>query len=224
MKTIRTFVIALAIVLAGASCVFAQFNTPTAGASFTLKLFGAMPMGEFGNTSNNAPSVLLHGNAANVDMGAGLGFKIDYQFNFGLGVFIGADAIWNQLNSDVRTQYDAISKTKPNYINFPLMVGIDYKCYFGHVFGLYAEGALGANLMYITPEGWTDALTEFRLSSAFAWEAGGGILLGEHVSLGVHYFCLGDQKIEIKDANAISSMLTRQQNVNILTFRLGLMF
>ena len=228
MKTLKTLLLAIAILFAGISASYAQFMTPESGASFSLKLFGAMPMGDFGNNSTLytlAPSILNPTSAGNVDMGAGLGFKVEYQFNFGLGIFIGADAMWNQLNQEARTKYDALKKTKPNYINFPIMIGVDYQCYFGHVFGLYAEGALGANLMYVTPEGWSDNLTEFRLSTAFAWEAGGGILIGKHLSLGVHYYALGDHKIEIKDAPAILSTATsRMQKVDVLTFRLGLMF
>ncbi len=224
MKTVKTFVIAIVIMVAGISTSFAQFNTPSSGANFSLKLFGAMPMGDFAQTSNTLPSVLLHGTAGNVDMGAGLGFKIDYRFDFGLGIFISGDAMWNQLNADVRTNYDALKKTKPNYVNFPIMLGLDYKCYFGNVFGLYAEGGAGANLLYITPEGWSNDLTEFRLSAAFAWEAGGGILLGKNVSLGVHYYALGNQSIESAAENIITSMTKRQLNINILTFRLGITF
>lgn len=226
MKTFKTLILAAALLFAGISASYAQFLTPESGASFSLKLLGAMPSGDFGNNSTLiAPTLINSSSAGNAEMGAGIGFKVEYQFKFGLGVFIGADAMWNQLNQDARTKYDAIKKTKPNFINFPIMVGVDYQCYFGHVFGLYAEGALGANLLYVTPEGWSDNMTEFRLSTAFAWEAGGGILLGKHVSLGVHYYMLGQHKLEMKDAPALlSAAYTKLQNVNILSFRLGLMF
>lgn len=234
MKTIRTIAIIIATILLGAGTSHAQFQNPDAGGSFTLNLMGAMPMGDFAKASTptllssiTSPSVTLFGdNIGNAVMGAGLGFKAGYQFDFGLGIFVDVDAVWNQLNKDMRKRYDDVSKTKPNYANFPILLGLDYKCYFGNVFGLYAEGAAGVGLMYITPEGWSDDMTNFKLSTAFAWQAGGGILLGEHISLGVHYYMYGNHSIEIKDPTTMQSLLIspRKQNVGNLVFRLGLIF
>jgi len=211
----------------------AQFNTPSSGASFSLNFQGAMPMGDFAATSTpglisaiSGPSVLsFDDNSCNADMGAGFGFKVDYRFDFGMGIFISVDAVWNQLNKDIRTKYDNVSKTKPNYVNFPIMLGLDYKCFFGNVFGLYAEGGAGLGILYITPEGWSDDMTHFELSNAFAWQAGAGILLGEHISLGVHYNMFGEHKLEIKDPTVLQSFIPEQKKkMSTLEFRLGVIF
>lgn len=231
MNEIRKLVVAVIIIVATAGITNAQFLTPNAGGGFTLNFIGALPTGEF---SENAPYTQLIGTLGgpsilttygNASMGAGMGFKADYHFNFGLGIYISVDAIWNQLNSTVRKDYDAVQKTKPNYLNFPIMLGLSYKCYFGNVFGLYAEGGAGIGLMYVTPEGWNNNITEYRLSNAFAWQAGGGILLGKHISLGVHYNMLGNHNIEIKDPSLLQTVLpARKQKVEAIVFKLGVMF
>lgn len=231
MNTFRKLLVAIIIVATTAGITNAQFQTPQSGGGFTLNFIGALPVGEFAANPPQSGPILLgypsilttYGNAS---MGAGLGFKADYHFDFGLGIFISVDAIWNQLNSTEREKYNQVKKTKPNYINFPIMLGLSYKCYFGNFFGLYAEGGAGLGLMYVTPEGWSDDLTEFRLSNAFAWQAGGGILLGKHISLGVHYNMLGNHSIEIKDPSILQTVVlpARKQKAEVLTFKLGLMF
>ena len=234
MKTIRTFALIIAAILFGTGISRAQFNNPESGGSFTLNFIGAMPMGNFANATTpsilsgiTGPSVMLFGeNNGNAVMGAGMGFKAGYQFDFGMGIFVNVDAVWNQLNKDMRLSYNDVKKTKPNYVNAPIMLALDYKCYFGDVFGLYAEGGAGVDLLYVTPEGWSDNMTNFKLSTAFSWQAGGGILLGEHFSLGVHYYMYGNHSIEIKDPTTVQSLFIspRKQNVGNLVFRLGLVF
>ena len=137
MNTFGKIFVAIALIFAGTGLAKAQFSNPDSGGSFTLNFIGSMPVGDFSKATTSYPSMLLLGeNNGNAVMGAGLGFKAGYQFGFGLGVFLSADAVWNQLNKDMRSRYDDISKTKPNYINFPLFLNLDYKCYFGNVFGL----------------------------------------------------------------------------------------
>lgn len=227
MKTLRTLVLLLAIVIGSVSAANAQFSHGERGGSFTLNFLGSMPVGSFSETSSAIlPSPLAFSNG-NASMGAGLGFKVDYRFIFGMSIYISADAIWNQLNSDVRAAYDKISKTKPNYVNFPIMLGLGYQCHFGKVFGLYANAGAGVGLLYITPEGWSDSMTNFRVSPAFSWQAGGGILLGKHISLGAHYHFLGNHTIEAKDpsiTNPTSMLPSRKQNMSILAFKLGVIF
>jgi len=226
MKFIRTFALIIATLLLGTGISRAQFNTPDAGGSFTLNFIGTMPMGDFAETSYVptliAPSVYAFNGCGNATFGGSLGFKAGYQFGFGLGIFVTADAMWNQLNKDMRVSYNNRSKTKPNYINFPIMLALDYKCYFGDVFGLYAEGGAGSGLLFTTPEGWSDNMTEYKLSAAFAWEGGLGILLGEHFSLGVHYYMCGNHHIEMKDPPLY--ITPNVQNVGILALKLGLIF
>ncbi|MCF0207134.1 MAG: outer membrane beta-barrel protein [Bacteroidales bacterium] len=221
MKTIIRFFLASVLMLSVAFASNAQFNTLDAGSTLSLKFNGIMPMGNFGNASQSIyPTILNFSPNGDATMGAGFGLSIDYHFSFGLSIFITADAMWNQLNKDMRIMYDGIKKSKPNYLNFPVMGGLGYKCYFGDFFGLYAEGAAGVNFLYVSPEGFTSELTEFKTGNKFAWSAGGGILLGYHLSLGVHYYSLGKQEIVPKDV----TILSKTQDVRTLQFRLGVIF
>lgn len=226
MNKIKFLLIAVAMLSASAS--FAQFNTPDRGTSFTLKLNGVMPTGNFGkSTALGLPSVMTYGTEGNAEFGAGLGFNVTYRFGFGLGVFLSADAMWNPIDAEMASNYNAISKTKPNYVNFPIMLGVDYQCYFGDFIGIYGEGGMGTNLMFITPEGWSGDLTHYKLSTAFAGQFGAGILLGKHISIGVHYYLLGKQSVTIKKQDKPITFVTERRDKispNVLTFRLGIMF
>lgn len=233
MKKFKTLVLLFAVIIGSLGVSNAQFSNGEQGGSFTLNFIGAMPLGEFSGTDvgtgilGSTPTTPFLFDKGNASMGAGLGFKVDYRFNFGMSVYISADVLWNQLNKDMRSKYDDISKTKPNYINFPIMLGLGYQCYFGKVFGLYANAGAGLGLLYITPEGWSDQITNFRVSTAFSWQGGGGILLGEHISIGAHYHFLGNHTIEAKDPTIsvpLSMLPSRKQKMSILSLKLGIIF
>jgi len=227
MKNIRTFALIIATLLLSTSISRAQFNTPEAGGAFTLNFIGTMPMGDFGKATTPptlfSPSIYNFENCGNAVFGGGLGFKGGYQFYFGMGIFLSADAMWNQLNNDMLTCYSFRKKTKPNYLNFPILFGLDYKCHFGDVFGLYIEGATGLGLLYVTQEGWESNMTKYKLSTAFAYEGGLGILLGDHFSIGVHYYMCGKHKISIKNEQA-SYLQPALLKVDMLALKIGFMF
>ena len=227
MKNIRTFALIITTLLLCTSISRAQYSTPESGAAFTINFIGTMPMGDFAKATTPptlfAPSIYNFGNCGNAVIGGGLGFKGGYQFSFGMGIFISADAMWNQLNKDMLTCYSFRKMTKPNYLNFPILLGLDYKCHFGKVFGLYAEGAAGIGLFFVTPEGWEGNLTNYKLSTAFAYEGGLGILLGDHFSIGAHYYMCGQHKISTKN-NQASYMQPILQNVGMLALKIGIIF
>lgn len=230
MKTFKTLVLLFAVVIGSISVANAQFRNGEEGPYFAINFIGAMPIGDFSGESASipmlgikGPSTMLFGQSnGNASMGAGFGLKFDYSIAYGISAYISVDAMWNQLNADMRSSYDLVSKTKPNYINFPVMLGVGYQCFFGRVFGLYANAGAGVGMMYLTPEGWSDELTHFRLSTAFSWQAGGGIMLGEHISLGAHYYMLGNHKIDAKDS--LIPVPVRHQKMGILAFKLGIIF
>lgn len=210
------FVVVMMFVSAG----FAQYNTPPAGATFTFKFSGVMPLGDLAKTTPIAlPDARLHGNAGNASFGAGLGFEVGYRFDFGLGLVFSGDLLWNPLNADLRKQYKELSKTQPFYTNVPIQLGLDYRCLFGKVFGLYAKASAGVNLLYLTPEGWEDNLVNYDLSYGFACEVGGGIMLSRHLTLGVHYYFLGKQLVDEYKGTPLAP--TRELTPSMLVFRIG---
>lgn len=231
MKFDRVFAVIIATIIFGVNICHAQFHLPKSGGSFTLNFIGTMPRGDFAkaSTTPTTSTVYSFDNCGNATFGGGFGFKTGYKFSFGMGLIFNIEAMWNQLNKDMRTFYG--NKTKPNYINFPILIGLDYKCYFCKTFGTYMEGAAGMGLLLITPEGYSNNMTKYKPSIAFAWEAGGGILLGEHFCLGVHYYMCGNHNIKDRIPRYSPEYISpsyyihqRKQKVGILALKLGLMF
>lgn len=140
--------------------------------TFTLKLGGGFPMGDFADAKadyNNGFNNLRWGLwSKHTDGGAGLGFNLGFEYNMpvssvnGLGVVISVDAFYNGLNEDLNdffadfkedldNGYDSWSLTTPNYINIPVMVGAKYDLPLTSGINLYGAAAVGANIRIITP-------------------------------------------------------------------------
>lgn len=170
-------------------------------------------------------------NAGGAMLGASFGIKYTYTFkktaleNSGLGVFISADGMWNALQKDIRNEYDKLNLTKPMYVNIPIMVGVNYTTQFSKVFGLWAEAGIGADLLIKTPEGFEDNLVNYKLSAEFAVEAGAGIILARTVSLGAHYYWMGNHDIFMK-TNSVHPVLNQptSMKVGVWAFKLGFHF
>lgn len=134
--------------------------------SFSLFFGGAFPTGDFSESDMDKEHWGLLGNDR--DGGAGVGFDIGLQWNFGiqnvngLGIILSVDGIINTLNSDVKDffedledefeeeEYDDYELKTPKYLNFPIMVGANYTYKVNDNLGLYGEAAMGFNLRKIT--------------------------------------------------------------------------
>lgn len=226
MKAVRILSIAVAMMVMSLSSFAQVGGRDVSGGSFTLSFMGLNPMGDFASTSTQTTSLLLNNGCGNATLGAGFGMKFGYNFKFGLGIVLSADGFWNQLNGETRAMYDNISKTKPNYINVPVLLGLNYEVYFGKVFGIYVDGSAGVNMLFLTQEGWKDKAVKYKSSTSFAWQVGGGILLGANISLGVHYYDLGEASIVPMESSTLVSILGLESSVHekVLALRLGLIF
>ena len=230
MKRISTILTALLMCVA--VCSFGQNNK--AGLSFQLG--GILPMGEFHAQPTGVLGVITPGlnsfdKNGGAMFGASFGVKYTYSFqntkmeNSGLGIFVSADGMWNALNKDLRDRYDKLSVTKPMYVNVPIMAGISYTTTFSDVFGIWAEAGLGADLFFKTPEGTENALTKYKMSPEFAFEAGAGILLVRTVSLGAHYYWLGSHNVMVKEDSFLGNVQpSYPMKIGVWAFKLGFHF
>lgn len=161
---------------------------------------------------------------AGVGLNFGLKGKIGTKVE-GLGVILSADVIWNRMNSDIRDyrkervdyaldpdegDYDEYKLRLPNYFNIPLMVGANYNYQLTDAFGVWGEGAIGINARFITAyktayeytygendyrrEG--ESKTSYDPAVSLAFQLGGGIMLNENISIGLHYYALGTAKVK----------------------------
>lgn len=138
--------------------------------TFTLKLGGGFPMGDFADAKADYNNGDLRWGLRDkhTDGGAGLGFNLGFEYNMpvasinGLGVVISVDAFYNGLNEDLNdffadykedldNNFDSWSLKLPSYLNVPVMVGAKYDLPLTSGISLYGAGAVGANLRIVTP-------------------------------------------------------------------------
>lgn len=166
----KVLLVAVSLLTLGAGAVQAQ-------SKFTLKFGGGFPLGDFGNVKMVKDGSEYHPDQWGLDLdgkykngGAGLGFNIGAQWTLseisavkGLDLILSVDAFYNGLNSDLRDAVDDerdemesrsyisdFTLRTPKYLNFPLMVGLNYGTGIAPNIGIYGEVAIGANLRLIT--------------------------------------------------------------------------
>jgi opacity protein-like surface antigen len=221
------------------SAVFSMNAQDFKKSDFTVFLGGSMPVGQFNKgvdliytvSPENTPFETTLGHAM---FGANLGLRYTYRFDIGVGAFVNADLIWNALDEEIREEYNKISKTKPMYLNIPFMVGADYRYDFSYEFGVFAEAGMGINLFKKTTEGWSasdshpEGPINYDLSKSFAYEIGTGIMIANTLSIGIHFYGLGNH--ELKPTNSTDYTLVYNgepeaiEKVNMFMIKLGFHF
>lgn len=189
--------------------------------SFTLNLGGAIPNGKYAESDidENEWGLIYE----KKDGGAGIGFNLGLQWNFGiqsvkgLSILFSVDAIVNTLNSDLNDHFDDVrdemedkaddySLTTPKYINVPVMIGANYTYKLNEGFGVYGEAAMGLNLRKITnlsifteTNGYEYSETyEYDFATSFGYRIGAGFVFYDKYTLGISYWNLGAAKVKGK--------------------------
>ncbi len=195
MKNVFVKVFLLAALIAGGSnAVNAQWRQ-------SIFLDGLLPVGEFNNKVNG--STLLQPPLRNTEMGKaatagfGLGYRISYRFDVGVGEvapFAQADFFWNLSGSEWSDRYIQAKAKAPNYYNIPVMLGVSYL--YDELWNditPFAEFAVGGDLLIIGRE----KSEKFKYTYAYkptvslSWMMGVGAYFGRHVSAGLYYYGLG---------------------------------
>ena len=176
---------------------------PLSAQSFSIRFGGLMTLGDLAE-SKSVTSFVENARAGNAAAyGASVGFQFSVDVFNGLGLFVSADALWTPSNQEIRQMYDERSWTKPQFINIPLLLGLNYRMPAVTV-SPYCEVGLGVNLFIKTPEGVSDNLTKYDMTESFAVEGGLGVMFNDVFSVGVHYLLPGIDgvKISTKDMDA----------------------
>ncbi len=220
-KTIKK-VILTAVVLFSTSATFAQFSIHAGVAS---------PMGAMAESDvevyNEVNKWILK--RTSDQGGAGVGFNVgmQYKLNFpslkGFGVTLGADFIYNGANRNIRSfkneMFDELetacikegiknydySLTLPQYINVPVLAGINYTYGVNDAFGIFVEGSCGADIRMITDlvedlniASYSQTITlEYATSVNFAFQFGVGFMVMDYFSMGGYYSGLGSDNVKI---------------------------
>lgn len=249
----------LIIVILGTNCVKAQtdFSIHLGGA---LPLGSYAESQDTPNSLQNGDYVIAWNtktNKAGAALGLNLGAKL--RFNLpaikGLGIIATTDLFFNPSNKEARDfseDYMMVTMENigirkydisiPKYINIPIMLGLNYEYNIKDNVKIWGEGGVGLNIGIITD--FTMEASEYDWRYLFeinydnqytlGFQLGAGVLLSEQLSIGLHYYNLGSQRIEgimkytsTSDYGAEGNRETfalDRINPNMLTLRLGYHF
>lgn len=168
---------------------------------------------------------------------AGIGFNVGFDVTValpveGLGVFGGIDfflntnksALTDALEEYARNEvkvFDYVSEvkySKPNFINIPILFGLNYLHNFNNIVGVWGEAGVGPNFRMISryekttdynramdillPDGELVTCIEKRTGATYksavtlGFKLGAGVMLWDRMSIGLDYYYLGCAKIE----------------------------
>lgn len=260
MKRIFRSVVVLAVIaILGMNCVIAQTKFSLhIGGSFPLGSYADCQ--DSPNSLQNGDYIIAW-NTKTDKAGAALGLNLGAKLRFnlpaikGLGVIATTDLFFNPSNKEARDfsedywmivcenlnvkNYDI---NIPKYINVPIMLGLNYEYNIKDYVKIWGEGAGGLNIGIITDLIMEASEYDYRFVSeinydnqyTFAFQLGAGVLISEQLSVGLHYYNLGSQRIEglmkytsISDYGAQSERARGafdRINPNMLTLRFGYHF
>lgn len=187
-----------------------------AQAQFRQSIFlnGALPTGQFAKDVNTDRGILgdqvpllREDIGKDATPGFGLGYRISYRFDVGMGEvapFAQADFFWNFIGSKWSDKYIQAKGKSPNYFNIPIMLGVSYL--YDELWNditPYAEFAVGGDLFIIGSEKVTIAdksyTYAYKPTVALSWMFGLGAYFGRHVSAGIYYYGLGKHVVSYTD-------------------------
>ena len=216
--------------------------TSKAQGNIGLHVGASFPTGDFANDNSD-----YGGGAAT---GLNVGIKYFYPLNTckGLSLTLGIDYMNNGIDQGAKdilkeqAQTSGVSNVVINdldYINIPVLVGLNYKQPIDNTLALFGDAALGINYSTVT-----DLVIKFtyesiaiKSTSSFtpltkvAYQVGGGVMINDNYTIGLHYNLLGTYSFKGKitqEASGYSQTSDASSNANVkismLTLSLGIRF
>lgn len=210
----------------------------------------SMPLGSFAD--NNYNNSIFDGSGCAVT-GVNTGVKYSYHINSikNLSATLGVDLIQNGISQDFKDQFqqsidNTIDNTVNNYgmkikvkycnyINIPVLLGVNYKIPLNDKLSLYANAGLGINFSSLTDITMTPYYTgsfqpqsksqpasiTFSPISKFASQLGGGVLIN-NISIGLLYNQLGNYEFQGQSISSSGnrSVINAETGLNINTYTL----
>ena len=240
-KIVKVLALAAMLVMGG------QAMAQTRGAMFLSASFPLKDYADFDGFDDFALTAL---DADADECGTGIGFNVGFKWYFnvgveGLGVMLSLDGIYNGPNADLKSAYRDMESTfngqiynnsfkynsKPQFINAPLMLGLNYIYHFNPNLGIYVEAGAGANFRFITGmetvgkstllnvETQTTTTQKYDMGISFAYQAGIGIEVARNLVIGCSFYDLGkapvkgEQTIRTKTQNLDPTTSTKYQEL-----------
>lgn len=216
----------------------------------TMFLGVSIPMGDFAK-GNDLTSTALWGDGAQTYGGSAIGFNAGLKWDFGVGVkglavLLTVDGLFNGPSTAMQSSYqekkdyldidnEDIELTIPKYINVPFMLGLRYIIYLNPQFGIYAEGAAGANARFITYSAERYAFNDqiagiqvkhrntwtYNTDITFAWQVGLGIEISKNFVIGCSYYDLGSASVKGEAIYKTGSSSSDISTTNTIRFENG---
>jgi hypothetical protein len=206
-----------------------------------LHVGASFPSGEFAADNSDY--------SGSAGTGLNVGIKYFYPISTckGLSLTAGIDFLDNGLNQNAKdnlknqtniTSVSNISINYSDYINIPLLVGFNYNFPVDKTFTLFGDAALGVNYSTITDlsilfkyQGTQLKSTEtFTPLTKLAFQFGGGLLIQNTYTIGLHYNMLGSYAFKTKTTNETSGQSQTSNGsdadvkINTLTLEVGIRF
>ena len=211
--------------------------------NFGLHVGASFPMGDFADDKTD--------NSGSAGTGLNVGIKYFYPVSTckGLSLTAGIDLFDNGLNQDAtdnfKKQINAnnlgisdLSISSFDYVNIPVLVGFNYNYPVDKTLSLFGDAALGINYSKITDlsilfkyQGTQVKSTEtFTPKTNLAFQFGGGLLIQNTYSIGLHYNMLGSYAFKTKTTNETSGQSQTSNGsdadvkISTLTLEVGIRF
>lgn len=225
-KTMKKFTLVAALLLVS---VFAFAQKPV---RFGVYVGGAAPFGQMGEGDelkkiDMAPysdfSNWALGSEAGKQGYAGTGFNVGFDVTVnlpvkGLGIFGDLDFFYNSNSSYVTDAFEnyaqelvktpgvsELNYALPNFMNIPILFGVNYQYNFNHIVGLFCEAGIGPNFRLIsdyeatikytgsTPD--TKITYTYDSATTLGFKVGVGVMMWDRMSIVADFYSLGSAKI-----------------------------
>ncbi len=165
-----------------------------ANKGFSVRAGGAFPVGEFAETSGGMAK-------------AGLTVGVRQTFAVAptnLGLFVSADFVYNGMkNLEIFDELSAegFDVNIPEYLNIPVLVGLNYSYKADEMLGLWAEFGIGVNYRFATKleAKYSDQVymvQKLDPAFSFAFQLGAGMTFNDKVSVGLNYYSMGSPMVK----------------------------
>lgn len=216
-RLVKMFVVIAMLVIGG------QAMAQTRGAMF---LGASLPMSDFAEFDNFSDFALTSTNVDDCLAGAAVGFNAGFKWYFnvgvkGLGVMLSVDGLYSGPNKELKSFYREQEgeaggqllggsfkyNAKPQYINVPAMLGLNYSYSINPNLAIFVEAGAGGNLRFITDmesvargtilgvETQTKTIQDYEKAFSFAYQAGIGFEVAKNLVIGCSFYDLGTAQV-----------------------------
>ena len=202
----------------------------------SIKFGGSLPLGDYASTSIQSGDYTcalfdnFNTGAAKLGLTAGLAYTYYFNEERTIGLVTAIDYIRNGLNDKLEI---SAYETLPTYSNIPATLGLSYTYpVVEDIVNIYGEAGIGLNYRMISDYTYNDGTyatyskIEYDNAISFAFRAGIGAILYEHLTVSLDYYGLGSADVDGYQQISTMSNYFDGGNLNqsALLLRIGVCF